>query len=237
MVNEFSNPSELFMGLEAAISIERFQTYLEACDGNRATAIDAYALNSAVSSAIYPLIQNLEIALRNSFHRQLSERYGEWWFDELGLIGDASQRSKLTDAKIELVKNKKELTAGRIVASLSFGFWTMCLSKQYEDRLWRRGGLSAAFSNLGSKPSRNNVTSKLNEIRKLRNRIAHHEPILRFDLIKRRGETIELTRMLSPILGEWTERHCRFEYTYDETLASLFRTRTDDTKLPDGINN
>ena len=222
-VNENAAPLDVFPGLEIALSRERFATYLCACEGDRALALDAYALNADVSAALYRPIQNLEVALRNAFHARLSQKYGEWWFDELGVVTDIFQRQKLVDAKIEIVKEKKELAAGRIIASLSFGFWTSCLSARYEDTLWRRGGLSVAFMASGEKPKRRDINRALTQIRLLRNRIAHHEPILRLNLLRRRDEVLQVTRWVSPVMAQWSEQNCHFDDLFDSELVALFR--------------
>lgn len=219
-VNQQTFESDLFVGFERCVSEERFNTYLACYDGDRAKALELYALNATVSSAIFPTLQNLEIALRNAFHVALSERYGEWWLDRHGVITDVFQRQKIAEAQLQLVKDKKPLTPGRVVAGLAFGFWTSCLGARYEDTLWRRGGLSAVFE---GKPKRNAVNRQLTPIRLLRNRIAHHEPILHLNLPQHRENALNLTRACAPALAEWNEANCRFDETYRPDLADLFR--------------
>jgi len=72
--------------------------------------------------------------------------------------------------------------------------------------------------------TRKQVNEPLTKIRLLRNRIAHHEPILRFNLPQRHEQTLELTKWLSPTAAEWAKRHSRFYEIYDDKLAALFRT-------------
>ena len=223
-VNEHPFDRVSFDGFERSVSVERFDSYLRSAGGDRNGALRLYALNSAVSTVLFPTFQNLEIAIRNAFHHSLSDRYGEWWFDQLGVITDVFQRQKIADAQIQLVKEGKPLTPGRVVASLAFGFWTSCLGARYEDTLWRRGGLSAAFAAVGAKPKRNTVNRQLTPIRLLRNRIAHHEPILHLNLPKHRQSALDLTEACAPALAEWTKEHCAFDETYDPDLARTFMT-------------
>jgi len=216
------SPEPHFEGLENAISLERFANYLRAAEGDRDRALSLYALNTAASNAIAPVLQHLEVALRNAFHQRLSAKYGDDWFDEMGVITDVFQRQKITEAKLDLVKEGKGITPGRVVAAMSFGFWTSCLSARYEDSLWRRGGLSTAFMASGEKPKRNQVNRILTQIRLLRNRIAHYEPILHLNLPKRRVEAIMATRWIAPPLADWAEHHCQFAAIYDEAAARAF---------------
>ena len=221
-VNAGEGVAPTFEGIEGALSTARFGRYLEAAGHDRALALQFYALNSSASNALFPLLQNLEVALRNGFHLRLTARYGEGWLDELGVITEVLQRRMVSDAKLELIKTRKALDAGHLVAALSFGFWTACLSAQYEDRLWRRGGLAQAFSVGGSKPKRNQINRALTPIRLLRNRIAHHEPILHLNLTGHREKIIQLTSWLSPVMAEWSLAHCRFGSAFDPDLAAKF---------------
>lgn len=219
IVNEPGGFLAHFLGLESALSDERFSAYLESCAADREKALSLYALNTRVSAALYGPLQALEVTMRNAFHAQLCAAYGDWWFNEGGLITTIFQRQKLADAQVGLVIDKKAVTPGRVIASLMFGFWTGCLTEPYDDRLWRRGGLSKAFMAGGEKPKRQKVNAMLTPLRKLRNRVAHHEPILYFDLPKHHRNIMTLTSWLSPVAAEWAEAESSFVGVYDEELA------------------
>jgi hypothetical protein len=51
-------------------------------------------------------------------------------------------------------------------------------------------------------------------IRTLRNRIAHHEPIIAWDLPKHYRRMIEMTGWLCPAAADWCEAHSRFLEAY-----------------------
>jgi hypothetical protein len=208
-----------FDAIEQALSPARFSPYLKSCAGDKAEALRLYELNTKVSASLYEPIQTLEVCLRNQFHAALSDAYGEWWFDRGDVIWEYFQRRRIAEAQLDLAFQKKPLTAGRVVASLMFGFWTACLSSPYEDVLWRRGGLAKAFQASGERPKRNKVNSMLGPIRKIRNRVAHHEPILYFNLPKHHQNIVTLTRWLSPATADWSERHSTFTSVYDGDFA------------------
>ena len=64
----------------------------------------------------------------------------------------------------------------KIVAELTFGFWVTLLNSEYELTLWK--GLRQAFPHMPKKyRKRKNVSSPCNALRKLRNRVFHHESI------------------------------------------------------------
>jgi hypothetical protein len=84
-----------------------------------------------------PPLQALEIALRNRIHAVMSEaRHESWFFDE-GFLLDAKQPEQLAKAIKDIKDSKREPTPGRIVAELTFGFWTAMFGTVYDD-LWRR---------------------------------------------------------------------------------------------------
>ncbi len=47
-------------------------------------------------------------------------------------------------------------------------------------------------------------------IRTLRNRVAHHEPILQWNLLKHHDNIMQITEWLSPAAADWSRRHSRF---------------------------
>jgi len=63
---------------------------------------------------------------------------------------------------------------GKVVAELTFGFWSRLLARHYESSLWTHA-LRHAFP-LGL--SRGVVYDRFDKLHKLRNRVAHYEPVL-----------------------------------------------------------
>ncbi len=94
----------------------------------------------------------------------LAKHTGNWEID------------KIQDARKTILKEKRQITPGKLVAELTFGFWTSLFDTRFERILWK--DLRLAFPRCPKKDrQRRNVSSKLNSIRKLRNRIFHHESI------------------------------------------------------------
>src|ERR1700678_3064171 len=115
-----------------------------------------------------------------------------------------------------LTKGGKPLDAGRIVAELSFGFWTGLTGPKY-DVLWR-DHLVKIFPR---RPvQRTEVPPHLNTIRKLRNRIAHHEPIpFSRRLQKYVHQIFDTISWMSPMTARWV----RSNSSFDERFAA-YRT-------------
>lgn len=81
---------------------------------------------------------------------------------------------------------------------------------------------------IGSRPDgkglrRKDFSGPLAPIRTLRNRIAHHEPIIEWDLPKHYGKMIEMTGWLCPAAAEWREAQSRFLEVYPSEAITLHR--------------
>ena len=95
----------------------------------------------------------------------------------------------------------------RVVAELSFGFWTGLTGPRY-DVLWRNH-LVKIFPR---RPvQRAHVQTRLNSIRKLRNRVAHYEPILSRPLQKDVNQIFDTISWMSPVTARWVRSNSSFE--------------------------
>ncbi len=195
--------------IERIISNERLQPYLTHHKGNQEKAIQHYKSNILVSEAFYPLLSILEIGLRNSIDYQLTIRFNDKnWFENHEFIKIASrfQIARISDARSNILSEKKEITCGRIISELSFGFWTSLFDTKFEMTLWKT--LRLAFPNCPKKiRKRRTMSSKFNSVRKLRNRIFHHEAITwNLDVIKEyENEILEALEWMNKDLVNWLE--------------------------------
>ena len=69
---------------------------------------------------------------------------------------------------------------GKVIAGFSFGFWKYLCARHYLTSLWV-DALAGAFPQHPSGPDprsvRSDVHNRMTRVHKLRNRVAHHEPI------------------------------------------------------------
>lgn len=211
-------------GLEEALSLERFSRYLEWAGGDRERAIDLYSLNTRVSESLYTPLQMLEVALRNRIHAVMTEARHEAWFYDAGVLLGEWQPDQLAKAAEDVQGTRKDPTPGRIVAALTFSFWTSMFGKDYEN-LWQTTLHRIARRSDGKGLRRKDFSTPLTPIRALRNRIAHHEPILMWDLTKRHESIMELTGWLSPAASAWCRTHSRFHDVYPSEPLVLKSSR------------
>lgn len=81
------------------------------------------------------------------------------------------------DNAIKHISNRNEtITANKVIAELTLGFWVRLMNAEYERILWKP--LRKAFPYIDkSERQRNKISAPLNKIRDFRNRVFHHEPI------------------------------------------------------------
>jgi hypothetical protein len=109
---------------------------------------------------------------------------------------------------------------GKVIADLKFVFWEKMLTNRYDQRIWN-GQLLKVFPNLNpSDPiniSRIKIYSDLEKIRKLRNRIAHHEPIFNRNLNNDLSIITELIGVRCLDTAQWM--------TANQTALSIIRAK------------
>lgn len=211
--------------IEKIISNERLQPYLTYHKNDREKAIQHYKSNILISEAFYPLLSILEIGLRNSIDFQLNKRFNDKnWFENREFIKIASrfQIDRISDARTNILSEKKEITSGRIISGLSFGFWTSLFDTKFEMSLWKT--LRLAFPNCPKEiRKRRTMSSRFNSVRKLRNRIFHHEAITwNLDVIQEyEKEILEVLNWLNKDLVNWLERLNHLEKVIHENRSKV----------------
>ncbi|MCC6506095.1 MAG: hypothetical protein IT475_11695 [Aquimonas sp.] len=196
-----------------ALSTERLSSYLRQAPQ---AALDAqhvgrYAWNMLLSESLYPSLQMLEIVLRNTVHNSAKNEFGrDDWFDVPGLLR-TNETDAIRNAKNVLNRKNRATEPSRIVAELSFGFWTSLLDRRYEQTLWPKM-LTSAFPYIPRKlRTRKDISARINALRALRNRVFHHEPIWHWqDLTQKHHELIEAIAWISPAARDLVSTVDRF---------------------------
>ena len=162
-----------------------------------------YSWNVTLSESLYSSLQALEVALRNSIYNAATRHFqNPLWFDIPGVL-KSREAGKIADAKFNLGKQHKNIDAGRIVAELSFGFWTSVFNWPYERPLLRFI-IEDIFPYMPPKiRNRNFLSGRLNKIRLLRNRVYHYEPIWHYyDLKQQHKEILKAIAWIEPATAE-----------------------------------
>ena len=204
---------QLLTEIERFVSRERLKRYLAATAHNLEDAASLYEQNVALSEMTFGLLHGLEVAIRNSMHDQLTAHFGtpRWYaFAPLSAYSQDKVQAAIRDA------GGPTASPGKVVAELMFGFWTDLTAQRYHWSLWQPC-LNAAFP--GVRLARPVIHRRLEAVRWLRNRVAHHEPILTaggslYAGHQRRLSLAELAECgdwISPAFGVWVRGYFRFE--------------------------
>lgn len=201
--------------IERGLSAARFRGYVEAAQGDRLSAIKRYERNTSLSEALYGVIQGFEVVFRNALNARLASVLGPEWY--LGFHLNQAARQRVDEAARKILKHGKPITPDRMVAQLPFGFWATLVGPSYEKTLWVPY-LHRAFPNavqplaLSSgewkrvKIPRHRISARVDQIKQLRNRIAHHEAILAFATETTYWQILEATAWICPTTAEWVKR-------------------------------
>lgn len=182
------------------ISDARFHAFLEASGHDHDRAVALYNWNAEVSAAFLEVLYHLEILLRNAIDHQfpgiesdasLSICVADVWLCDPELLTDES-RERVNETIQRLTIEGRATTRGRVISSLSFGFWRALFGGRYED-LWR-SHLRGAFPNGNGR--RSQVNRLVSSIGRFRNRVAHHEAIFSLDLKEKHQEQLGLAELI-----------------------------------------
>lgn len=201
-------PSPLARLLEHRLSPERLKPYRYAVGNDLDAALRLYTWNAEVGAAFFEVLGHFEVILRNALHDQLTTwhaargRPGEWYDDPAGVLKQA-RREDIAQARGRIARDRKTETPGKVVAELMFGFWRFLLDKGYQTTLWAQA-LPHAFPHLQPQ-QRQAVYDPVERFARLRNRIAHHEPIHHLPLAALHGDMLTVAGYIEPGLQAWID--------------------------------
>ncbi len=190
--------------LDSLISSDRISSYQTVFQpGNDVELMGVYLWNAHVCSAIYPLLGMLEISLRNSIDKALTQAMGQYWWSGnrltcRSLLRGTGTPDVLNSLRGNFRKARNKFIAdqlsrhnirhgnvaihhGGVIAKTEFSTWEFLLDDEFSDRglIWPQY-LGRVFR--GPWPSTSPATvltyarKLVNTLRDFRNRLFHHEP-------------------------------------------------------------
>lgn len=198
--------------LEKHFSRARLGRYLAARGGDTSKAANDYEKNVLLSEAMMPVLNTLEVALRNGIDARLSGLYGrrDWWDTWINDPNFSWQSKEISKVKIKL-KHRRELqTPDKVLAELTFGFWISLFNAQFQTLLWKDLRLVFSYCPKQNR-KRHTISTALNQIRDLRNRVFHHEPLLWLapSLVNQHMTALTVIKWIDPKLEQWVTRYDR----------------------------
>ena len=184
MERKFHITLEAAEAVQRALSQRRLAEYLQ---NARETghAIQLYQWNAEVCAAFMVPLHICEVVIRNGVSEVLSEAYGERWHSVAKFHNSLKRQGGGYSPAKELQAVAGRHSASRVMAELSFVFWQSLFTASQDTRLWIPY-LKLFFPNLNGaesiKDSRRRMYSDIDQVRRLRNKVAHHEAIISRDL-------------------------------------------------------
>lgn len=199
--------------MERLFSAGRLARFYAAAQQDADEAAALYAGNIQLSESLYPCLAIAEVVLRNAVHRQLTRLYGTpEWYQRLGQQpGLMGLQPALDKAQNYILDRQELLSADKVVAELTFGFWVTLFNRAYEEVLWKQ--LRFTFAHLPKADrQRATVSVVLNGVRTLRNRVYHNEPICwrPKGLEQQHAHITQLIGWIEPGLLSWLQPLDRF---------------------------
>jgi hypothetical protein len=204
-------PDEL-RDLPAVISAPRFATYLKATGNDRERALALYEWNLALSSAFIVPLQVCEVAVRNGVAEAIEAVHGPLWPWSNGFIRSLPQPKlaiHYNPAQNLRAEAARQPTTGKVIAELNFAFWEQIFTAGQDSRIWFahfRAVFPGAPVATPIPAARTTARNDLYAIRKLRNRIAHHEPIFTRNVADDYTRIHEMIGWRSPTAQAWMDR-------------------------------
>ena len=164
--------------LSGAFWSQRLEKYINLYNGDVMKVAAHYKANIALSESLYTSLSVFEVTLRNALSKELERMMGrkDWYSVFPSNPALKSLTSEVTVAIRHISQRGEMVSPDKIIAELTFGFWVTLLNSEYELSLWK--SLRLAFPHMPKKDrKRKNVSSPCNALRKLRNRVFHHESI------------------------------------------------------------
>jgi len=177
--------------IPTTLSTPRFATYLTACNNDVVTALRLYGWNARTASAFLFPLHLFEICVRNAVANAISATYNsDWpWVENFERSLPKPHRPHFSPhQEIQKVRKRHESPrrTGKVIADLKFAFWVSMFTASHEARIWKPH-IKVEFPNAPATMSARDLRARIHKVsetvRILRNRIAHHEPIFRLDLI------------------------------------------------------
>lgn len=191
--------------LESWFSSPRLATYT--C---HPSPVEFYAWNSRLSAAYFEVIGHTEVLLRNFVADALMPAAsGEPWYLNPRYDFSYKSQKQIENARETLRRRHRPETPGGVVAELSLGFWRYLLSKRHAPNVW----VDLCATGLPHYPhgtDRGRLADSVEQINKLRNRVAHLEPLVDLDRPTETGELdhydarlSQVSRWIDPDAADW----------------------------------
>lgn len=200
--------------IRLSLSEPRFSTYLSKAGFDEEYALALYLYNARLAKAFLFPLNVVEVTTRNAMDSMLVSRFGnDWHLENAFRVGVLAPEGRAALDKA-IFRSGFNPERGAVVAELTFDFWSNLLRNEYGD-LWRT--LWSVFPNAGAGIGRHEIQVMAKGINRLRNRVAHHEPLLDVNVPEAQSQIHNLLALRCSETAAWVRHHT--------TLSEVMRSR------------
>jgi len=195
--------------IKQALTAARISTYEAATAGvpSLAGALALYAWNAQVSAALMAPLHICEVVVRNAVADALDAVYGSDWPWQQVFITSLPNPTRGYNPRADILKVRVgQPTTGKVIPELKFVFWQTLFTSRFDDRIWQphmRTVMPCLDPDQTIAQLRGSIYGELDQLRRLRNRIAHHEPIFTRHLADDFQKIQQLIALRCPITSAW----------------------------------
>jgi hypothetical protein len=167
-----------------------------------------------LSESLYLAFHIFEVNLRNKIHEVASIHFGTDWLVNGNVKFNDFHNNKIQSAMKDLKNKGKPVEIPRIIAELNLGFWTALFDHEYFNDFTTKIVIDSLLNLSKATKKRNlKIRSRFRNIRKLRNRVFHFEPIwnLQPSIRLKYDELIEAISWISTDMEKWLASFSRFD--------------------------
>jgi hypothetical protein len=188
--------------LQGLIPPARIMRFFRAAGRDAQRALELHDWNEAVGAAFYPLLQKVELALAVKVESAMAAVYGPEWFADPAFLraADYATRIEIAATRRRLMAAERLVDANGMMDKASFGLWVGLLRPIFNPPVWMTR-LSTAFPSLPRGVGRHDLAQLASAAAFLRNRIDHHEPLIRLDLSACLADIRTLLTWIDPALA------------------------------------
>ncbi len=192
--------SKNLLNIKQSLSNARLSTF-ERATNNLDEAIKLYQWNMQISSAFLECLSVCEVVIRNAVSNAIQSIHGENWAYNQRFL--RTIQGKRRNDLIQVRQDSIDST----IPELPFVFWQSMFTARFDNEIWQNQLAiimpHANHENLRS--LRREIYTDLDNIRKLRNRIAHHEPIFNRNLQSDYYQILKIIGYQNQDVAEWLE--------------------------------
>ena len=172
---------------EDIISQKRMRKDLLACNNDSKKAMTLYRYHLKLSQEMFTLISCFEVALRNKIDKQLTANLGNDWLRDAVIPNGrlyydlrVEKTRKIIEKAYNELMRSNAYSHSKLLSEMEFGVWKYMFSNVVYALMGQ--SLLHIFPNKPTSTRQHRydnsyIFQELDYINKLRNRIAHHEPI------------------------------------------------------------